>query len=204
MKALFTSSIILSLFLFASCTESYVGPEGPVGPRGGQGPQGPAGPQGPVGAQGPQGPAGESAFVFEWENVDFTAPEYEVILPYPDNFDGLASDVALVYFLWDNYETNDGEVVEVWRQIPQTILTDDGALQYNYDFSMYDVRLFMDAEFPLDILGAIDTDDWIVRVVVVPGDFWDSGRVDFSDYDKVKEHFNLPIFNKSYSQQVRR
>ncbi len=193
MKALYTSSILLILTLLASCTEYYTTEPLPV-----------PGPQGPIGPQGPQGVAAENAFVFEWENVDFTAPEYEVILPYPDNFEGIASDVALVYFLWDTYETNDGEVVEVWRQLPQTILTDDGALQYNYDFSMYDVRLFMDAEFPLDLLGAIDTDDWIVRVVVVPGDFWDSGRVDLSDYHEVKEMLGLPDLSKEYPVKVRR
>ncbi|HCX22340.1 MAG TPA: hypothetical protein DHN29_10515 [Cytophagales bacterium] len=190
MKALFTSIIFASLLVFVSCTETYVGP---------------AGPQGPQGPQGPAGSDGENAYVFEWSEVTFSAANnYEVILPYPDSFDGLASDVALVYFLWHTYETNDGELVEVWRQIPQTILTDDGALQYNYDFSMYDVRLFMDAEFPLDILGAIDTDNWIVRVVVVPGDFFNSGRINTADYDEVAKQLGLPDLSKDYTGQPAR
>lgn len=182
MKTFFTSAFILSIIVLASCTETYVGPQGPVGPKG------------PIG---PKGADGESGFVFEWENVDFTSPDYEVILAYPDNFDVFSSDVALVYFLWDVYTTNDGEEVEVWRQLSQNILTDNGMLQYNYDFSMYDVRLFMDAEFPLDMLGAIDTDDWIVRVVVVPGEFWNSGRVDFSDYHAVEDMLGLPELRHS-------
>jgi len=153
------------------------------------GPQGPTGPQGPIG---PKGADGQSGFVFEWENINFTAPDYEVILAYPDNFEGFDSDVALVYFLWDTYTNANNEVVEVWRQLDQTLITNDGLLIYNYDHSKYDVRLFLDAEFPLDWLGAIDTDAWIARVVVVPGEFWNSGRVDFSDYAAVEAALGLP------------
>ena len=63
---------------------------------GDEGPQGPAGPEGP---QGPAGPAGESGFVMEFEDINFTAPDYDVFLTYPSNFEGLDSDVALVYLL---------------------------------------------------------------------------------------------------------
>lgn len=177
MKALITLIMALSLVIGTSCTEEYYVVEDPVA--------------GPVGPQGPAGVDAENAFVFEYTNIDFTAPDYEVFVSLPDDFEPYASDVALVYFLWDTYQTNDGEVVEVWRELEQTILTDDGVLQYNFDFSMYDLRLFMDATFPLDLLGAIDTDDWIARVVIVPGDFWNSGRVDLSTYDQVKEAFHI-------------
>lgn len=151
------------------------------------GPPGPAGPQGPVG---PKGADGESGYVFEWEGIDFTGPDYEVVLPYPDNFEGLDSDVALVYFLWG--VTDNG--TEIWRQLPQMIVTADGMLGYNFDFTKYDVRLFLQAEFPLDWLTAPDTDDWIARVVVVPGDFWNSGRIDFTDYKEVEKALGLPKF----------
>ena len=76
-------------------------------------------------------------FLFEFENVDFNAPDYEVFLDFPDGFETLSSDVALVYFLWDVVEI-DGSDFEVWRQLPQSVLTQDGTLQYNFDFSMKD------------------------------------------------------------------
>jgi hypothetical protein len=88
------------------------------------GPQGPAGPEGP---QGPTGPAGESGYVMEFEDINFAAPDYDVFLTYPSNFEGLDSDVALVYLLW-GVETVDGEDLEVWRQVPQTILDERGAI----------------------------------------------------------------------------
>ncbi len=154
-----------------------------------EGPQGPVGPQGP---QGPQGPAGDSGYVFEFENINFTGPEYEVFLDYPNDFEGLASDVALVYLLW-GVENIDGQDLEIWRQLPQTILFESGTLLYNFDFTMVDVRLFLQADFPLDQLTAIDTDNWIARVVIVPGDFWSSNRMlDYINYNDIKEALNLP------------
>ncbi len=180
MKTLLTIIGIGLMFSFGSCR---ITDEGPIGP------QGPAGPQG---SQGPQGEPGEEAFVFEYEGVSFTGPEYEIILPYADDFVALQSDVALVYFLWDVVDNN-GENVEVWRPLPQNIFTENGLLQYNFDFTIYDVRLFLDANYSLDLLTAIDTDDWIVRIVVVPGQFWNSGgRQQYPSYEEVKARYNLP------------
>jgi hypothetical protein len=178
MKTLINAMIILAVAVLSSCIEDNVGPVGPEGPRG---------------PEGPQGPQGESGFVFEWENVNFTAPDYEQYLSFPDNFESLSSDVALVYLLWDVVEVN-GIDTEVWRQIPQTILTEAGILQYNYDFTMGDVRLFMEADFDMSLLGALDTDNWVVRVVVVPGNFWNSSRVASKDmsYEEAVELFGLP------------
>jgi hypothetical protein len=175
-KALFISIVSLS-FLFAGC----VSEEGPVGP---QGPQGP---------EGPQGPAGESGFVFEFEDIDFTGPEYDVFLNYPDDFEGFASDVALVYLLWGTEEV-EGETLEIWRPLPQTTLLEAGTLVYNYDFTLSDVRLFLQADFSLDQLTAIDTDDWIARVVIVPGEFWAGNRVAEMDYRSLKEALGLRDF----------
>jgi hypothetical protein len=172
---------VLSILMIAVLTGLASCGEGPVGPQGDRGPQG------------EQGPKGDSGYVFEYESVNFTAPDYEVYLPFPNDFVSLNSDVALVYMLWDVVEI-DGVDTEVWRQIPQSILTENGLLQYNFDFTMADVRLFMDAEFDLSILGAIDTDDWVVRVVIVPGDFWNSSRLSAGEleYNDLKEMLGLP------------
>ena len=155
-----------------------------------EGPQGPVGPQGP---EGPQGPAGESGFVFEFEDINFTSPDYEVFLTYPNDFEGLDSDVALVYFLWDIANV-DGVDLDVWRPLPQMVIDERGSLVYNYDFTKNDVRLFLESNFNLDDLQAIDTDNWIARVVVVPGDFWAAGRIQegLIDYYDLVEALGLP------------
>jgi hypothetical protein len=179
MKNLITIIGIGLILSFSSC---FVSDEGPVGPRG------------PQGVDGLQGDPGEEAYVFEYEAVSFTGPDYTVVLPYADDFVALTSDVTLVYFLWGTDDVN-GEIVEVWRPIPQNIITANGMLQYNFDFTIYDVKLFLDAQFPLDDLTAQDTDDWVVRIVVVPGQFWNTGgRMEMPSYDEVKAKFNLKEF----------
>ncbi len=171
--------------LLSSCY--YYDEVGPPGPQGIPGPQGPAGFTGP---QGPAGAPGESGYVFEYSDVTFFGPEYEVILPFPDDFETLFTDVALVYLLWDVQDIG-GEILEIWRPLPQTVFTGDGTLQYNFDYSLYDVRLFLDGNFPLDYLAPIDTDDWVVRIVIVPGEFV-SGRTTAPSYNELKSSLGLP------------
>lgn len=156
--------------------------------------EGDPGPRGPEGPQGPEGIPGEIGYLFEFEDIDFTAPDYELFLNLPQDF-GYETDVALVYFEWE----------DVWRQLPQVVMIPEkGILQYNFDFTKDDIRLFLDADFPLDDLAAIDTDDWYVRVVIVPGTWGDDARVDLSDYNQVKEALGLPDLEDSGEMIKRR
>ncbi len=164
MRKLLSLTLLASVFLLFSCRDETVYVEGP---------------QGPQGVPGPQGIPGESGFAFEYEGINFTGPEFEVFLELPADFEVFSSDVALVYLLWDVQDVG-GIPTDVWRPLPQTILTNNGLLQYNYDFTLVDIRLFLEAEFSLASLTAMDTDEWIARVVIVPANFWDGGRVDRS------------------------
>ena len=84
------------------------------------------------------------------------------------------------------------------------MLTVDGILQYTYDFTKYDARLFLDGNFDLDLLTALDTDNWVVRVVVVPGEFLsDNGRIDL-DYHELVKALNLPVLGKKETVIQRR
>jgi len=151
----------------------------------GEGPVGPVGPVGPTGPAGAQGAPGESGFIIQYEDISFTGPDYEFVDNYK-GFEVLDTDVVLVYFLWDEENV-------IWRQIPQTIFHPEGLLIYNFDYQVEDFRVFLSADFDLDLLTAVDTDDWTFRVVVVPGDVVNSGgRQDFGDYNKVKELLGLP------------
>lgn len=169
MKNTLLFSAFVMLLLLVSCVEGPIGPIGPQGP------------------QGVQGLQGESGFLMEWQEIDFTnSNDYRVTLPYADfNFEGLDTDVSLAFLLWDTFTNNNNEVVEVWRPLPQQVYLNDGSLSYNYDFSRYDVQLFLDATFPLSTLSADDTDAWVVRVIVVPANAVSAARVDVSDYHSV-------------------
>jgi hypothetical protein len=76
-----------------------------------------------------------------------------------------------------------------------SLFTQDGLLQYSFDHSIFDVSVFLDAEFPLGFLGPDLTDGWIIRVVIVPGLFGTNGRyiapVNYEDYAEVKAYYHL-------------
>lgn len=165
---------LLAIGLFTQCINN----EGPIGPPG---------PAGFDGLDGLDGMDGQEAYVFEY-NVSFTAPEYSAFLNLPNTFTMLETDVMLIYFLWEVGE--DG--TEVWRQLPQTLYLTEGILAYNYDFTQVDASIFLDGTVNFDALTAAYTDDWIARVVVVPGQFGGRTSLDYSDYDQVKEVFDLP------------
>lgn len=154
------------------------------------GADGPPGPRGPQGPQGNDGVDGESAYVFEFNEVTFTSSNnYELFLEFPQDF-VVNTDNVLVYFLWDYIEEDD---LDVWRPLPQTLFTQFGTLVYNFDFSRVDVRLFMDGNFDLNSLGADATDDWIVRVVVIPSnsEARTTTNIDYDNYHEVIKHYGL-------------
>ena len=180
MKKLYT--LLLTGIVLFSCE----GPPGPVGPRGFDG------------LDGLDGLNGEEGFVFEYQ-FSFTAPDYGELLVLPEDFNMLESDVMLVYFLW---EIDEG--VEIWRPLQQTLYIDEGIVSYNFDFTRFDASVFMDGTVNLDNLGADFTDNWIARVVVVPAQFGDRSTLDYSDYDAVKEFYNLSPSRLATENNVKR
>jgi hypothetical protein len=138
---------------------------------------------GPMGPQGPQGQDGgiitSSAFEIE---VDFTSGDnYEITESY--GFEVLPYDVTLVYILWET----DGK--EIWRLLPQSVFFDDAVLQYNFDFTDVDVRIFLEGNVDFGTLDASWLQDQVFRVVVVPAD--NVGRLDYSDYEGVTRMLKL-------------
>ncbi|WP_274476270.1 hypothetical protein [Mangrovimonas aestuarii] len=140
------------------------------------------------GPRGPQGPPGQPgaifvASAFEIE-VDFNANnDYSIIEPY--GFEVFPSDVTLVYILW---EVQNG--TDIWRPLPQDAFFNEGVLQYNYDFTDIDVRIFLDGYLDFDSLPSAYTQNQIFRVVVVPADYLDSD-IDINNLDEVMQQFNL-------------
>lgn len=140
--------------------------------------------EGPMGPQGPQGQDGGLivASAFELEGVNFNVGnDYSIREDY--GFDVLPYDVVLVYILWET----DG--AEIWRLLPQSVYLPEGVLQYNFDFTRVDVRIFLEGTVNFSTLENIWTDDQIFRVVVAPAD--NVGRIDYSDYDAVTRMLGL-------------
>ena len=78
-----------------------------------------------------------------------------------------SSDSVLVYHLYDTVNGQD-----VWKLMPQTYyFNDGGALDFNFDYSRFNVNIYLSANFNLNTLPASWTQDQTFRIVVIPDGF---------------------------------
>jgi hypothetical protein len=100
------------------------------------------------------------------------------------------SDMMLVYHL---YDVDPGTGLDIWRLMPQTYYVPAGELDYNYDFTTHDVKLFMDANFNMNTLSPAWTQNQTFRIVIIPGYFSGktSSKVDFNDYNATLKAYNI-------------
>lgn len=117
---------------------------------------------------------------------DFTSTgDYSILYEFPSTIEVFETDVVLVYILFDQTEDSNGEAVDIWRLIPQTLIVDQGLLQYNYDHTFLDVNIFLDADFDLATLLPGDTDNQVFRIAVLPAESVGKSSVDRSDIKAV-------------------
>ena len=195
-----------SMAIFGSCE----GPEGPSGPAGAQGPSGPPGAQGP---QGPQGPPGEDGIdgdvflpsVFEITGDFMAENDFSLYYVFPDDTEVLESDIVLVYLLWEQAESDNGELLDVWRLLPQTIVLNEGILQYNYDHTLADVQIFLDGNIDFDILLPAEALDQVFRIVVLPSNFAAEKLRDIEDYNLMMKSlgFNPALVQPEVSLRIK-
>ncbi len=138
--------------------------------------------EGPIG---PQGPEGETIIgsVFELHG-DFTpGNQYTLYTQFPSNIIVYDTDVVLVYILWD---VVDG--MDVWRLCPQTVVLDNGVIQYNFDYTYNDVQVFLEFTVPEYDLEPAETENQIFRIAILPADdVFADGSLDISNFDNLLE-----------------
>ncbi|MGJ8683561.1 MAG: dihydrolipoamide dehydrogenase [Nonlabens sp.] len=143
------------------------------------------GPQGPPGFNGTNGTniVAQSFEVTE----SFSAPDYSQLVIYPNNIEVFDTDMTLIYILWDEVPGNNGGTVDVWRLLPQTVYTDFGEFQYNYDATNGDATIFLDAPSTFDFndLAPGDLDNQTFRIVILPVDLASNPLLDITDYNSV-------------------
>jgi len=139
--------IFLTLFL-NSC-----GDRGPVGPEGPQGPQGPPGPE-------------ILPTSFEFNATLLPENEFEFFSDIPTDIEVLDSDVIIAFVLEDFIEQDD---LEVWRQLPITEFNSRGTLLFDFDFTLVDVRIFLDANYNLSVSDGFE--GVLIRAVHIPANF---------------------------------
>ena len=136
--------------------------------------------------EGPVGPPGQDGdaligTIFEKEGDFKASNNYELYFNFPSNFEIYDTDVVLVYILWET-STENGKQTDVWRLMPQTRFIDDGVIQYNFDYTVDDVRFFLQTTFDYADLLPAETDNQVFRIAVLPADFIASKKtVEISD-----------------------
>jgi hypothetical protein len=125
--------------------------------------------------EGPVGPPGQDGnsligSIFEMKGDFKASNNYELFFDFPQNLEIFETDVVLVYILWEVATVN-GIQTDVWRLLPQTIILDDGILQYNFDYTVNDVRIFLEGTTNFSNLLPAETNNQIFRIAVLPADF---------------------------------
>ncbi len=76
-------------------------------------------------------------------------------------------DSVLLYHLYDVVNGQD-----VWKLMPQTYyFSDNGALDFNFDYTKFNEKIFLSANFNLNTLDASWTKNQTFRVVIIPDGF---------------------------------
>ncbi|MBK5193668.1 MAG: collagen-like protein [Flavobacteriaceae bacterium] len=171
MKKIFTL-LLISVFALTSC-----GDDGAIGP---QGPQGPAGADGLIGT------------VVDLQGSFTSANDYSLVLDFNDEgIEVFESDVVLVYLKTGEDGEAGGLPVEVFRMLPQTYFIDGQILQYNFDFTFFDVLIFLDGTADFAALDPSFTDNQVLRIVVVPAEFAETSGVDMSNMKAVMQALDI-------------
>ena len=127
---------------------------------------------GMVGPQGPEGPPGPDILPtsFEFEANLTHANGFEYFRDIPGQIDMLNSDVILVYILED---VDNG--LEVWRKLPLTEFNSRGTLLFDFDFTLADVRVFLDANYSLGL--ADEFRGLLMRAVHIPANYLNMNKM---------------------------
>ena len=158
--------------------------------------EGPVGPPGFDGFDGLDGLDGQDGINILGQVIDIEGsftPEnnYSILFDFPQTIEVFETDVVLVYILFDQTEDNNGEPVDIWRLLPQTLIVNQGLLQYNYDHTFLDVSIFLETDFDINLLLPGDTQDQVFRIAVIPADALQGSKMDTSNIDAVLQSIGL-------------
>jgi hypothetical protein len=91
-------------------------------------------------------------------------------------------------------EANDGSSLDVWRLLPQTIVIgDEGILQYNYDYTVGDVQVFLEGTIDFDTLLPAEAENQVFRIAVLPAAYAKNKNLDIHDFNMVMKQCNSNI-----------
>ncbi len=142
--------------------------------------------EGPAGPPGERGEPGVNILgsVFEIEG-DFTEEfDYTISFEFPADFEIYTSDVVLVYILWSQDNGTD-----IWRLLPQTIVEGQDIVQYNFDYTIADVLIYLTGN--VDTFFEEETQNQVFRIAVLPADYVAKKSLDIYNYNEVMESLQI-------------
>jgi hypothetical protein len=129
--------------------------------------------------------------VFELKG-DFTdRNDFALNFEFPKSFIMYESDIVVVYILWEQTTGTNGKTLDVWRLLPQTVVLEEGVLQYNFDYTLRDVEIFLDGTIDFNTLLPSEYKDQVFRIAVLPADFAINHSIDLKDYNLVMKSLNI-------------
>ncbi len=128
--------------------------------------------------------------VFELRNVNFSYDSGEGNYFIYKNLNPVIydSDVLLIYRLTGTINSN----TPIWQLIPRTLYLPQGELDYDFDFSRQDFKIYAGGTYDLSL-----TPNYIYnqtfRIVIIPGYFSDKNaqQIDFNDYNAVVKAYKI-------------
>ena len=125
-----------------------------------------------TGPEGPQGPPGAALFTQVIElDADFRASNgYEVYYEFPPSIEVFEADLIMVYLAYETVSSPQG-TQDVWRALPLTLITDQGLLQYQFDHTFTDLRLFVEATYDLRLATSADLENQRFKIAIIPAEF---------------------------------
>lgn len=133
--------------------------------------------------------------VIELTNVDFTpssSPKNNFSVFFDFNPAILENDMVLVYLL-----DSVGNSGDVWVPLPKVYYLTDNLgpyqVRYGFDFTRFDVRLFMTSD-DWSAVSSAYTQNQVFRVVILPGyRVRSAAQVNFNDFNAVVKAYNLDL-----------
>lgn len=142
--------------------------------------------------EGPAGPPGRDGYnieaeVFELRNVNFGfSSQFGYSIYQELNPPILNSDVILIYRMAGTINSS----TPIWEQIPRTLYLNEGELDFDFDFSRVDFTIYAGGTYNLALTPQY-LNNQTFRIVIIPGYFGNSFRVDYSDYESVMNMLEL-------------
>ena len=145
------------------------------------------GPQGPPGFDGEDG-VNIVGMAYEFQGSFTSSNNYSLFFEFPNPEDILESDIVMVYAL-----SGVDNGVDIWEPLPQTLFIGDAILTTNFDFTRFDVNVFLDGNADLSTLDPEFTDNKVFRAAVIPVDL--IGSINLNSFTDVLHSLNLQTEN---------